>query len=134
MSLKTIWIDFCENGSIHGLRYVAQKDRNFLERYKLNVMFDIQMSIKTLFIANRFMWLLLVITASIMIVVLVSASWEKYSYSSMKIVVDDARYPLTKIDFPAVTICPINKIVYSRAANLVLKYIIFIPSPPIYLI
>lgn len=71
---------------------------------------------------NRLMWALLLIVASIAIVVLVSASWEKYSYSSMEIAVDDPRYPLTKIDFPAVTICPISKIIYSKALNLVLKY------------
>lgn len=70
------------------------------------------------------MWMLLLIVASITILILVSASWEKYSYSSMKIVVDDPRYPLAKIDFPAITICPINKIMYSRALEFVLKYVI----------
>lgn len=70
------------------------------------------------------MWMLLLIFASIAIFMLVSESWEKYSYSSMKIVVDNPRYPLPKIDFPAVTICPINKIIYSKALKLVLKYIV----------
>lgn len=69
------------------------------------------------------MWILSVIVASITLVVLLSSSWEKYSYSPMKIVVDDPRYPLAKIDFPAVTICPINKIMYSKALDLILKYI-----------
>lgn len=78
--------------------------------------------LKTLLFTYRIMWMLLLIVASTMIVVLVSASWEKYSYSSMKIVVDDPRYPLAKIDFPAITICPINKIMYSKALDLVLKY------------
>lgn len=32
MSLKTIWVDYCENGSIHGLRYVIQKDMKSWER------------------------------------------------------------------------------------------------------
>lgn len=41
----------------------------------------------------------------------------------MKIVVDEPRYPLTMIDFPAVTVCPVNKIMYSKAVNLVLKYV-----------
>ncbi|XP_022166699.1 sodium channel protein Nach-like isoform X2 [Myzus persicae] len=100
MTLKSIWVDYCENGSIHGLRHVIQKDEKPL---------------------NRFMWILLLIVASIAIVVLVSASWEKYSYSSMEIAVDDPRYPLTKIDFPAVTICPISKIIYSKALKLVLN-------------
>lgn len=36
MSLKTIWIDFCENGSVHGLRHVIQKDGRSWERYQLN--------------------------------------------------------------------------------------------------
>lgn len=67
------------------------------------------------------MWILLLIIATITILVLVSSSWEKYSYSSMEIVIDNPRYPLNNIDFPAVTICPINKIMYSKALNLVLK-------------
>lgn len=67
------------------------------------------------------MWILLLVVASITILVLVSASWEKYSYSSMEIIVDNPRYPLSKIDYPAVTICPINKIMYSKALKLVLK-------------
>ncbi|XP_025198205.1 pickpocket protein 19-like [Melanaphis sacchari] len=100
MTLKSIWIDFCENGSIHGLRHIIQKDEKPW---------------------MRLLWVLLLIIASIAIVVLVSASWEKYSYSSMEIIVDDPRYPLIKIDFPAVTICPISKIVYSKALNLVLN-------------
>ncbi|VVC38399.1 Epithelial sodium channel [Cinara cedri] len=100
MSLKMIWVDYCKNGSIHGLRHVIQKDRKPCE---------------------RFMWILSVVVASITLVVLLSASWEKYSYSPMKIVVDDPRYPLAKIDFPAVTICPINKIMYSKALKLVLN-------------
>ncbi|XP_029341727.1 pickpocket protein 19-like isoform X2 [Acyrthosiphon pisum] len=100
MSLKSIWVDYCENGSIHGLRHVIQKGE---KPWK------------------RFIWILLLVVASIAIVVLVSASLEKYSYSSMEVAVDDPRYPLTKIDFPAVTICPINKIIYSKALELVLN-------------
>uniref|UniRef100_A0A2S2QM05 Sodium channel protein Nach n=1 Tax=Sipha flava TaxID=143950 RepID=A0A2S2QM05_9HEMI len=102
MSLKMIWIDYCENGSIHGLRHVVQKNGRSWE---------------------RFLWILLLIIASIIIIVLVSSSWEKYSYSLMEVVIDNPRYPLNYIDFPAVTICPINKIMYSKALSLVLKYI-----------
>ncbi|XP_015371445.1 PREDICTED: pickpocket protein 19-like [Diuraphis noxia] len=100
MTLKSIWVDYCENGSIHGLRHIIQKNETPWK---------------------RLMWILLLIVASIAIVVLVSASWEKYSYSSMEIAVDDPHYPLTKIDFPAVTICPISKIIYSKALKLVLN-------------
>lgn len=32
----------------------------------------------------------------------------------IQISIDDAHYPLTKIDFPAVTICPQNKIVVGK--------------------
>ncbi|KAL5237348.1 hypothetical protein ACI65C_004758 [Semiaphis heraclei] len=99
MTLKSIWVDYCENGSINGLRHIIQENETPWK---------------------RLMWILLLIVASIAIVVLVSASWEKYSYSSMEIAVDDPRYPLSKIDFPAVTVCPISKIIYSKALKLVL--------------
>lgn len=33
MSLKSIWVDYCENGSIHGLRHIIQKDEKPWKRY-----------------------------------------------------------------------------------------------------
>lgn len=60
--------------------------------------------------------------ASVTILVHLYASWKTFSYSSMQIVVDDPRYPLSKIDFPAVTICSVNKIIYSKAKALILRY------------
>lgn len=71
------------------------------------------------------MWIVLLAIACVTILVHLYASWETYSYSSMQILVDNPRYPLSKIDFPAVTICSINKILYSKAKKLILKYDIF---------
>lgn len=33
MTLKSIWVDYCENGSIHGLRHIIQKDEKPWMRY-----------------------------------------------------------------------------------------------------
>lgn len=68
------------------------------------------------------MWAALLIIASITILIHLYASWETYSLSSMQIVVENPRYPLSKIDFPAITFCSINKIMYSKAKKLILKY------------
>lgn len=65
---------------------------------------------------------MLLAVASVAIFVHLYVSWKTYSYSSMEIVVDDPRYPLSKIDFPAITFCTTNKIVYSKAKQLILKY------------
>jgi len=35
MTLKSIWVDYCENGSIHGLRHVIQEDETPWRRYYL---------------------------------------------------------------------------------------------------
>jgi len=35
MTLKSIWVDYCENGSIHGVRHVIQKDVKPWERYRI---------------------------------------------------------------------------------------------------
>ncbi|XP_022177700.1 sodium channel protein Nach-like [Myzus persicae] len=99
-SVKTFWSDYCEKSSLHGLRYVVHKDATPWE---------------------RFLWAVLMAVASVTILVHLYASWKSFSYSSMQIVVDNPRYPLSKIDFPAVTICSMNKILYSKAKRLILS-------------
>lgn len=32
-SIKKIWINYCENSSLHGLRYIVHKDAKPLERF-----------------------------------------------------------------------------------------------------
>lgn len=73
----------------------------------------------------RFIWTILLIIVSFTILVHLYTSWELYSYSPMQIILDNPRYPLSKIDFPAITICSINKILYSKANKLFLKYDLF---------
>jgi len=74
-----------------------------------------------LYACNRLLWAVLMAVASVTILVHLYASWNTFSYSSMQIVVDNPRYPLSKIDFPAVTICSVNKILYSKAKSLILR-------------
>lgn len=68
------------------------------------------------------MWAVLFVIASTSIMVQFYASWQMYSYSSTEIIVDDPRYSLNKIDFPAITVCSVNKILYSKAKQFILKY------------
>ncbi|CAH0389379.1 unnamed protein product [Bemisia tabaci] len=79
--------------SIHGLRYVADSKRPFIERG---------------------VWCCLLVCAAIWILYQVFELWLVFSIGPTQIVVDNPRYPLAKIDFPAVTICPINKVMYSK--------------------
>lgn len=71
---------------------------------------------------RRLMWILLLAIAGVSILVQLYISWEIYSKSSIQIVVDNPRFPLSKIDFPAITFCSVNKILYSKAKELILKY------------
>lgn len=71
---------------------------------------------------RRLVWVMLLTAASVTILVHMYASWKTYSHSSTEIVLEDPRYPLSEIDFPAVTICSVNKVLYSKAKKFILEY------------
>ncbi|XP_050528842.1 sodium channel protein Nach-like [Daktulosphaira vitifoliae] len=98
--MKDIWREYCEISTIHGLRHVVQKDAKRWERV---------------------IWISLLTVASFTIFILLIYWWNIYINSPVQVVVDDPRYPLSKIDFPALTICPINKILYSKTKALSLS-------------
>ncbi|KAI5737305.1 hypothetical protein M8J76_012106 [Diaphorina citri] len=60
-------------------------------------------------------WVGLVSTAAVCIFLQHWGSWVAFSTGQTEIVVDNPHYPLGKIDFPAVTVCPVNKVMLSKA-------------------
>lgn len=95
--------------------------RGFLKSIS-NINHDLKIHEKILLLFCRLIWTALLVFASVSILVQFYVSWDAYSQSSIQIVVDDPRFPLSKIDFPAITICSVNKILYSKAKKLILEY------------
>ncbi|XP_050426692.1 pickpocket protein 11-like [Adelges cooleyi] len=94
---ETIWEEYIENVSIHGLRYAVQKKAKPWERS---------------------VWVVLLAIAGIVILQQLYRSWKMYTHTLTNIVIEDPRYPLSEIDFPAITVCSNNNIMYSKAKAL----------------
>ncbi|KAI5743796.1 hypothetical protein M8J77_022215 [Diaphorina citri] len=93
-SISILWKEYCLKSTVHGLRYVVEPKRPFVE---------------------RLIWVGLVSTAAVCIFLQHWGSWVAFSTGQTEIVVDNPHYPLGKIDFPAVTVCPVNKVMLSKA-------------------
>lgn len=93
-----------------------------IQRGFLKSIININHDLKILLLFCRLIWTALLVFASVSILIQFYVSWNAYSQSSIQIVVDDPRFPLSKIDFPAITICSVNKILYSKAKKLILEY------------
>ena len=80
-----MWIqDYNANTSLHGLKYITGESNA----------------------VARFIWLIVVISAISFGAVLTTRIIKKWQSSPIITSVDDTNYPVTKILFPAVTICP----------------------------
>ncbi|XP_026689183.1 zinc finger protein ush [Diaphorina citri] len=90
---SVLWKEYCLKSSIHGLRYTVEPKRPLYE---------------------RLIWTVLLIMAASFVLYQHWESWTFFSNSPTQIVVDNPRYPLEKVDYPAVTVCPINKSLYSK--------------------
>ncbi|XP_016998945.2 sodium channel protein Nach [Drosophila takahashii] len=69
-------------------------------------------------LGQRLIWLLLHMTTTISLVVVLSLTWEQFVAQSFVTNLKDPLYPVENVPFPAVSICPNNRI--SRQA--VIKY------------
>ena len=105
---KRIWLtrifeDLCNATSLHGYSHILRKDYSKLE---------------------KLVWILVVLLASVTAIILlcISFSW-KYETPTV-IYMETPHYPIYYIDFPAVTICNLNKIskknAYEIARNMTL--------------
>ncbi len=56
------------------------------------------------------------------------ACWKLFSASPTQITIDNPRYPISKIDFPAVTLCPVNKVSHSKMIKLMERYVVAFTS------
>ncbi|XP_068085172.1 sodium channel protein Nach-like [Anabrus simplex] len=92
--------EFCGATSIHGLKYVTEDRRHWLE---------------------RIIWFLGCSLGVYGAVWLMGQVWMKYSTSPTITSVESTHYPIWNIPFPAVTICNVNKVHLSSANELYRK-------------
>ena len=114
------WIvkQFCENTSIHGLKYIFEDGSIFFERYG-----DFLKIVKIIFVILffnplilqfydvwRFIWLLVFLSGVSFYSYFCVQMWHKWVESPVLTSVETQLYPLNNIFFPAVTICNVNKV------------------------
>lgn len=94
-SIKSVFKDFCENTTLHGLRYIYNNKRN--KNFK------------------SALWISLCMCSTIFCVYLIQLQLEEYQAKRIVTVISNAVYPIWNFPFPAVTVCGFNA-VYRESA------------------
>ncbi|CAL8072487.1 unnamed protein product [Orchesella dallaii] len=85
---------FCQDSSLHGLKYIGQSKRHPSE---------------------RLFWLAAFLISGVGCFITILTLWEKYWESPVVTVFQPVETPVDLIPFPAVTICNVNNVRRSRA-------------------
>ncbi|XP_033609232.1 sodium channel protein Nach [Cryptotermes secundus] len=96
-SVKKYLIDFCKATSFHGLKYITEERRHWIERTLWTFMCTIGLAGAT---------------------ILINKVWTQYSTSPTITSVESTHFPIWNIPFPAVTVCQVNKVHLSAAVAL----------------
>ncbi|XP_066598548.1 sodium channel protein Nach-like isoform X2 [Prorops nasuta] len=84
---KNIWQEYTECSSIHGIKYLGH----------------VPMRIS---IFGKFFWFFILIAGFFCVVLMVQKFWQRYQLIPFDTIIVSFNTPKTRIDFPAVTICP----------------------------
>ncbi|KAJ8970153.1 hypothetical protein NQ317_019426 [Molorchus minor] len=85
--LRKYFKEYCENTTIHGFRYLAEK-RSIVE---------------------KIFWIILILSSIGVCSYLINRIYEKYRTSPVIVSFATKESPIFTIPFPAVTICPVTK-------------------------
>ncbi|PSN50549.1 hypothetical protein C0J52_03497 [Blattella germanica] len=86
--------DYCENTTVHGMRYISERDRHWTE---------------------RLLWTFLCIMAFSGTVYLSILIWDRYITSPTVSVIETTNFPISNVPFPSVTLCDYNRVHWSKA-------------------
>jgi amiloride-sensitive sodium channel len=75
-----------------------------------------------LYVSNRALWAVVLVLCLLAAIGMVRMEWNRNDTSPTLIALDTSHYPIWNIDFPAVTLCGINRIQKSRAITLSNKW------------
>ncbi|XP_055693357.1 pickpocket protein 28-like [Lutzomyia longipalpis] len=81
--------DYCYNSTIHGVKYLGERRRPWIERVWWGIAFGF-----SIFLCASFIW----------------SSWKRWQQSPVIVTFADKSTPIWQIPFPAVTICPETKV------------------------
>ncbi|XP_021936739.1 pickpocket protein 19-like isoform X2 [Zootermopsis nevadensis] len=94
--------DYCENTSLHGMKYIAQRDRHWYERV---------------------LWSLLCTIAASGTMYLSAVSWQRFANSPTMSVIESTNFPISNIPFPSVTLCDANRVHWKKAMQFQERYL-----------
>ncbi|KFB51117.1 AGAP006703-PA-like protein [Anopheles sinensis] len=97
--LQTFWV-FCENSSLHGLRYIGRSNAT-----RANLLL-------------RFVWSLVALVSLGFTLMLASSAWDQFRSNPTLTTIETTTYPVSLIPFPSVTLCNINKINSAKAMEM----------------
>ena len=84
---------YCESSSLHGLKYITEDGRHWTERV---------------------LWIMLCLCGFILTVYFIHPIWARWNEKPTITTLDSTDHPVWEIDYPAVTICPANKVVEEK--------------------
>lgn len=87
--LYSFWSRYVANTSMHGVRYIGQRELHWSERLG---------------------WLCLVISAIVTYILVSLQLQQRFSSNLLSTVIESITYPVTEISFPAITVCNANRI------------------------
>uniref|UniRef100_A0A182T041 Uncharacterized protein n=1 Tax=Anopheles maculatus TaxID=74869 RepID=A0A182T041_9DIPT len=97
--VQTFWI-FCENSSLHGLRYIGRN-----KAIKGNILL-------------RCVWSVIAMVSLGFTLLLANSAWDQFRSNPTLTTIETTSYPVSLIAFPSVTLCNINKIHSGKAMEL----------------
>uniref|UniRef100_A0A182UUX0 Uncharacterized protein n=1 Tax=Anopheles merus TaxID=30066 RepID=A0A182UUX0_ANOME len=96
-TVRSVVQTFCENTSLHGLRYVYGEDRTGATTTPHSRML-------------RMLWLLVCMVSIGFTMIMGMIAWMRFRTTPTITTIETMTYPIWNIPFPAVTVCNINKI------------------------
>uniref|UniRef100_A0A182N7Q2 Uncharacterized protein n=1 Tax=Anopheles dirus TaxID=7168 RepID=A0A182N7Q2_9DIPT len=95
-TVRCVVQSFCENSTLHGLRYVYGGDRML-----------------------RMLWLLVCLISIGFTMIMGMIAWMRFRTTPTITTIETMTYPIWNIPFPAVTVCNINKVDKRKATDIV---------------
>jgi len=107
------------------LEYRMETKRNLLQLYGCSQKFKLagkdkllRQCVLCLYVSNRTLWAFVLVLCLLAAIGMVWIEWSRNDTSPTLTALDTSHYPIWNIDFPAVTLCGINRIQKSRALTL----------------
>lgn len=89
MNSKQYFIDYTENSTVHGIKYIGEKQRHYVE---------------------KIFWIISIIICFAGCAVTIFEIYKKWESNPVLVTLAEKAIPVSQIPFPAITICPMTKL------------------------